>query len=66
MLSFTWGYPQQTAFEFIRDKLLEGIHLAPPDFVLPFHPAMEASEDGKGGELYHFVSFRIDCVHQHG
>jgi hypothetical protein len=46
--SFTWGEPQQLVFEFVRDKLLEGIHLAAPDFSLPFHLASDASEDGKG------------------
>jgi hypothetical protein len=34
---FTWGKTQQQAFEIIRDKLLQGVHLASPDFSLPFH-----------------------------
>ncbi len=50
--SFTWGEQQQLAFDCVRDKLLEGVHLCAPDFSLPFHLATDASEDGKGGELY--------------
>ncbi len=50
--SFAWGAEQQLAFDFVRDKLLAGVHLASPDFDLPFHLATDASEDGKGGELY--------------
>ncbi len=50
--TFRWGPDQQTAFDTIRDRLLEGVHLAAPNFALPFHLATDASEDGKGGELY--------------
>ncbi len=46
--TFRWGLEQQTAFDTIRDKLLQGVHLAAPDFSLPFHLATDASEDGKG------------------
>ncbi len=49
---FRWGPEQQTSFDEIRDKLLCGVHLAAPDFTKPFHLATDASEDGKGGELY--------------
>ena len=49
---FYWMEPQQKAFDFVRDKLLAGVHLAAPNFELPFHLATDASEDGKGGELY--------------
>jgi hypothetical protein len=44
--TFFWASAQQEAFDFIREKLLSGIHLAAPDFTLPFHLATDASEDG--------------------
>jgi hypothetical protein len=50
--TFIWDEPQQLAFDAVRDKLLQGAHLAAPDFSLPFHLATDASEDGKGGEMY--------------
>ncbi len=51
--TFRWGPEQQVAFDTICDRLLEGVHLAAPNFELPFHLATDASEDGKkGGELY--------------
>jgi hypothetical protein len=37
------------------NKLLQGVHLAAPDFSLPFHLATDASEDGKGGEMYQLL-----------
>ena len=52
---FFWGEPQQTAFDSIRELLLGGIHLCPPDYSLPFHLATDASEDGKGGCLYQLL-----------
>jgi hypothetical protein len=58
--TFVWGEPQQQAFDDIRDWLLQGIHLAAPDFQLPFHLATDASEDGKGGELYQLPTVPID------
>jgi hypothetical protein len=57
--TFRWGPTQQQAFDTIRDKLLEGVHLAAPDFELPFHLATDASEDGKGGELYQLPSVPV-------
>jgi hypothetical protein len=54
-----WGDEQQKAFDFIKDKLLAGLHLAAPDFNLPFHLATDASEDGKGGELYQLPTIPI-------
>ena len=41
---FTWGAPQQKAFETIRDLLLGGTHLSAPDYSMPFHLATDASE----------------------
>jgi hypothetical protein len=58
--TFTWGEGQQKAFDFVRDKLLQGVHLAAPNFELPFHLATDASEDGKGGELYQLPSVPIE------
>ncbi len=58
--TFRWGPEQQTAFDTIRDRLLAGVHLAAPDFTLPFHLATDASEDGKGGELYQLPTIPIE------
>jgi hypothetical protein len=58
--SFTWGEKQQEAFDCIRDKLLQGVHLCSPNFALPFHLATDASEDGKGGELYQLPDVPVD------
>jgi hypothetical protein len=58
--TFKWGPEQQTAFDTIRDRLLAGVHLAAPDFSLPFHLATDASEDGKGGELYQLPTIPIE------
>jgi hypothetical protein len=58
--TFKWGPEQQDAFDGIREKLLAGMHLSAPDFELPFHMATDASEDGKGGELYQLPSIPID------
>ena len=49
---FKWEKPQQDAYDDIRDLLLGGIHLAAPDYELPFHLATDASEDGKGAVFY--------------
>ncbi len=56
---FYWMEPQQKAFDFVRDELLAEVHLAAPNFVLPFHLATDASEDGKGGELYQLLSVPV-------
>ncbi len=58
--TFRWGESQQTAFDLIRDRLLAGVHLAAPDFALPFHLATDASEDGKGGELYQLPEIPVE------
>jgi hypothetical protein len=49
---FKWQEPQQQAYEHIRDALLSGLHIAAPNFELPFHLQTDASEDGKGAVLY--------------
>jgi hypothetical protein len=58
-VTFVWKEKQQAAFDFVRDKLLAGVHLAAPNFDLPFHLATDASEDGKGGELYQLPTVPI-------
>ncbi len=58
--SFTWGDKQQEAFDCIRDKLLQGVHLCSPNFALPFHLATDANKDGKGGELYQLPDVPVD------
>jgi hypothetical protein len=60
-----WGEPQQTAFDSIRELLLGGIHLCPPDYSLPFHLATDASEDGKGGHLHQLPTIPIEEQHPH-
>jgi hypothetical protein len=57
---FFWATAQQEAFDFIRKKLLSDIHLAFPDFALPFYLAADASEDGKGAELYQLPDVPIE------
>ena len=57
---FAWGEPQQKAYEYVRDALLAGIHLAAPDFDLPFHLQTDASEDGKGAVLYQLSKCPIE------
>ena len=57
---FSWGPAQQAAFDTVRELLLGGIHLAAPDYDIPFHLATDASEDGKGGMLYQLPSVPLD------
>jgi hypothetical protein len=47
--TFRWGSEHQVTFDEIREKLLAGVHLAAPDFDLPFHLAPKM---GKRGGLY--------------
>ena len=56
---FKWTDLQQKAYETVRDALLAGIHLAAPNFELPFHLQTDASEDGKGSLLYQLPSSPI-------
>jgi hypothetical protein len=37
----------QAAYDEVRNLLLDGIHLSPPDYRLPFHGCGDASNDGK-------------------
>jgi hypothetical protein len=61
--SFEWGPSQQAAFEDTRDRLLGGIHLAAPDYELPFHLAADASEGGKGAVLCQLPSVLVTKQH---
>jgi hypothetical protein len=51
---FTWTDAQQHAFDHVRNLLLEGIHLSPADYRLPFHSGGDASNDGKAYGLFQF------------
>ena len=62
---FSWGLAQQTSFETVRDLLLGGIHIAAPDYSIPFHLATDASEDGKGAVLYQLPTVPLDKQHPH-
>ena len=55
-----WGEDQQRAYDVIRDKLLQGVHLAPPNYDLPFHLKSDASEDGKAAVLYQLPEVPIE------
>ena len=48
---FVWGPEQQQAYDTIRNTLLNGAHLSPPDYNLPFHLGCDASNDGKAAGL---------------
>jgi hypothetical protein len=58
--TFAWEAKHQAAYEFVRDALLAGIHLAAPNFDLPFHLQTDASEYGKGAVLYQLPSCAIE------
>ncbi len=45
---------RQTSYDHIRNLLLDGIHLAPPDYRLPFHSGGDASNDGKSYGIHQF------------
>jgi hypothetical protein len=44
----------QQSYDHIRNLLLDGIHLAPPDYRLPFHSGGDASNDGKSYSIHQF------------
>jgi hypothetical protein len=44
---YVWDDKTQQAYDTIRNLLLDGIHLSPPDYRLPFHGGGDASNDGK-------------------
>jgi hypothetical protein len=51
---FIWTDAQQQAYDKIRDLLLDGIHLCPANYLLPFHCGGDASNDGKAFGLHQF------------
>jgi hypothetical protein len=58
--TFVWEAKHQEAYDYVRDALLAGIHLAAPNFDLPFHLQTDASEDGKGAVLYQLPTCAIE------
>ncbi len=68
LLTFKWDKACQDAYENVRDALLAGVHLATPNFEIPFHLQTDASEDGKGAILYQLPHYEdthrshIGCV----
>ncbi len=53
-IKFIWGPAEQLAYDTIRAQLLDGVHLSPPPYGLPFHCGGDASNDGKAFELHQF------------
>jgi hypothetical protein len=51
---FIWTPERQHSYDHIRNLLLDGIHLAPPDYRLPFHSGGDASNDGKSYGIHQF------------
>ena len=51
---FVWTPERQQSYDHIRNSLLDGIHLAPPDYRLPFHSGGDASNDGKSYGIHQF------------
>jgi hypothetical protein len=49
-----WGPAKQVAYDTIRSQLLDGVHLSPPHYGLPFHCGSDASNDGKAFGLHQF------------
>jgi hypothetical protein len=59
-VAFTWTKEQQDSFDHIRNLLLDGIHLAPPDYRLPFHSGGDASNDGKAYGIFQYNDLSRD------
>ncbi len=54
-LYHTYGPPKdKKSYDHVRNLLLDGIHLAPPDYQLPFHSGGDASNDGKSYGIHQF------------
>jgi transposase InsO family protein len=68
-VAFTWTKERQDSFDHVRNLLLDGIHLAPPDYRLPFHSGGDASNDGKAYGIFQYndlprdVQFTVDSHH---
>jgi hypothetical protein len=48
---YLWDDKTQAAYDEVRNLLLDGIHLSPPDYRLPFHGCGDASNDGRSFSL---------------
>jgi len=57
---FTWTQERQQSFDHVRNLLLDGIHLAPPDYRLPFHSGGDASNDGKAYGIFQFNDLPVN------
>jgi hypothetical protein len=57
---FTWTQERQNSFDHVRNLLLDGIHLAPPDYCLPFHSGGDASNDGKAYGIFQYNDLSRD------
>jgi hypothetical protein len=51
---YIWTPERQQSYDHIRNLLLDGIHLAPPNYQLPFHSGGDASNDGKSYGIHQF------------
>jgi hypothetical protein len=51
---FIWTADQQQAYDKIRNLLLDGIHLCPANYLLPFHCGGDASNDGKAFGIHQY------------
>jgi hypothetical protein len=51
---YIWDDNTQKAYDTIRNLILDGIHLSPPDYRLPFHGGGDASNDGESFGLSQF------------
>jgi hypothetical protein len=51
---YVWTPERQQSYDHICNLLLDGIHLAPPDYRLPFHSGGDASNDGKSYGIHQF------------
>jgi hypothetical protein len=56
---FEWTRERQESFDHIRNLLLVGIHLSPPDYRLPFHSGGDAFNDGKAYGIFQFSDLPI-------
>ena len=51
---FLWTAAQQQAYDKIRDLLLDGVHLCPANYLLPFNCGGDASNDGKAFGIHQY------------
>jgi hypothetical protein len=52
---FLWTADQQQAYDTIRNLLLDGIHLCPANYLLPFHCGGDASNDDKAFGIHQSI-----------